>query len=1018
MTDIGMNLSGVSYYSTESPFIDRYKTSGGWTGVQSDYSYSTTAVPVDKAGYPTGFPAGAWGIAAQIGVDYFSAATPDRYVLTYSGTADLNISGAGARIVSSKPGEIVFDITNDSSNFVNLSTINMSTTDPIHDIHLVRQDQVDLYKSGEIFNPDFLAKASNWDTLRFMDWEMTNASAPVSWATRTTVDSASWSFGTGPNATGVPIEVMVKLANEAHANMWFNIPTQADDEYVRKALTYIRDNLDPSLKVNVEYSNEMWNWSFPASKYAQNKADALWGTDANGDGKIDGSDPKEYINGGWMMYYGYRSAQIASIADSVFTGANSARHSDILATQTVYTGLENYTFDGVAKANLGSVGQLFEQYAVTTYFGNALSSSDAKDQAVVLGWARSGAAGITAALGELEHGGSLSGNDSLEAMVKVFAYQAAVAKKYGMDMVAYEGGAHLTAAAYPAAVQQEVADFIAKLMNDPRMSTLYTKMIAEFSAAGGTELTAFADTAHNVVGGYWGVLDDIYQNSSPRYDALLAAAKAAGSATGTVPSTGGVVTAPSAPSSGTVTTPPTTTTPSTGTTTTPPTPSTPVITKPTTSTTTPTPAADSIHTALATYSLAATAHDLTYTGSAAFNGSGNDLDNKITGGSGDNALTGGAGADTLIGGAGGDYLYGGTGVDRLVGGGGDDSYFVDDSRDVVVELGNGGNDRVLSTVTYTLSDNVERLMLQGTAAIDGTGNGGDNWIFGNDGANHLYGLDGNDTLNGGAGNDTLHGGAGNDNLAGGDGVDSLVGGTGNDNLDGGTGADRMVGGTGDDIYTVDNAKDVVVENAGEGNDTIITTVNYTLPSNVENLYLNGGATIGTGNALNNWIVNQNASGSSTLYGMDGNDTLIGGSGTDTLVGGSGDDFLRGGDGNDVLKGGTGKDLLEGGAGADRFVFAPGDLAKTYATADTITDFSHAQGDKIDLSAFDATIGTSTNDTFTFLGSNSFTHHAGELRAMFTGGVWEVQGDTNGDGTPDLYLLVSTTTSLTASDFIL
>ncbi|OBQ43235.1 MAG: hypothetical protein AN484_13635, partial [Aphanizomenon flos-aquae WA102] len=138
--------------------------------------------------------------------------------------------------------------------------------------------------------------------------------------------------------------------------------------------------------------------------------------------------------------------------------------------------------------------------------------------------------------------------------------------------------------------------------------------------------------------------------------------------------------------------------------------------------------------------------NLTLQGTTAINGTGNDLNNIITGNTGNNVLTGGTGADTLIGGA------------------GNDSYYVDNTADIITENLNQGTDSVFSTVTYTLSANVENLTLQGTTAINGTGNDLNNSITGNTGNNTLDGGTGADTLTGNAGSDTLIGGLGNDTL--------------------------------------------------------------------------------------------------------------------------------------------------------------------------------------------------------------------------------------------------------------
>ncbi|MFN6096146.1 MAG: LamG-like jellyroll fold domain-containing protein, partial [Dolichospermum sp.] len=309
--------------------------------------------------------------------------------------------------------------------------------------------------------------------------------------------------------------------------------------------------------------------------------------------------------------------------------------------------------------------------------------------------------------------------------------------------------------------------------------------------------------------------------------------------------------------------------------------------------------------------------NLILTGIDAINGTGNAANNVITGNNGNNSLNGGAGTDTLIGGL------------------GDDIYIVDSTTDIITEQANEGTDTIQSSVTLTIATNLENLTLTGTAAINGTGNAGNNVITGNTGNNTLNGAAGNDTLNGGDGTDTLIGGTGNDvyivdsttdtiteqanagtdtiqsgvtltiatnleNLTltgtaeingtgnagnnvitGNGGNNTLDGAAGNDTLNGGDGIDTLVGGTGDDVYIVDTATDVITENVGQGTDIVqSSSVSYTLADNVENLTLTGTANInGTGNGINN-----------TITGNTGNNTLDGGAGTDTLIGGLGNDI--------------------------------------------------------------------------------------------------------------------------------
>lgn len=212
------------------------------------------------------------------------------------------------------------------------------------------------------------------------------------------------------------------------------------------------------------------------------------------------------------------------------------------------------------------------------------------------------------------------------------------------------------------------------------------------------------------------------------------------------------------------------------------------------------------------------------------NGTGNALNNYIFGSNGNNTLDGAAGADILFGGL------------------GNDTYTVDNAGDIVTESLNQGFDTINSSVSYTIAANVEVMNLTGvlgTEALNGTGNDAVNYLFGN---------------------------------------------AGNNILDGKAGADALVGKAGDDTYYVDNASDVILENANEGTDTVISSVSYNLSAsdpanaalvagaNADNLTLTGAAINAFGNALNN-----------NLTGNSNNNVISGGAGIDTMTGGTGND---------------------------------------------------------------------------------------------------------------------------------
>ena len=384
------------------------------------------------------------------------------------------------------------------------------------------------------------------------------------------------------------------------------------------------------------------------------------------------------------------------------------------------------------------------------------------------------------------------------------------------------------------------------------------------------------------------------------------------------------------------------------------------------------------------YTLGDNLENLTLTGTSAIDGTGNSLANSITGNSGNNTLDGGVGADSMAGGA------------------GDDLYRVDNAGDQVIEALNQGIDRIESTVSLTLGNNIENLTLLGSANLNATGN----------------------------------------NLA-----NIMIGNAGNNSLDGGAGIDQLIGGLGDDLYTVDNISDTVVENLGEGIDQVNASISHTLSANVENLTLTGNSAIsGTGNGLNN-VITGNA-GNNTLNGGDGNDTLNGGAGTDTLVGGLGDDIyvvdsstdtitegagagldtvqasatfslaaianvenltllnaaningtgnaldnsLIGNSGNNVLSGGAGNDSLTGGAGNDTLTGGAGtDTFNVDSGTDTVTDL--ASGDALVVSA-GATATTTVSTAFT---ATAATSNAGTANLSSAGLAVDLTAATGTNG---------------------
>jgi Ca2+-binding RTX toxin-like protein len=404
------------------------------------------------------------------------------------------------------------------------------------------------------------------------------------------------------------------------------------------------------------------------------------------------------------------------------------------------------------------------------------------------------------------------------------------------------------------------------------------------------------------------------------------------------------------------------------------------------------------------------------------NVTGSAFNDVLFGNGASNILIGGAGADVLLGLAGDDILIGGSGAaNQLQGGLGDDRYIVT-AADTIIEVAGEGTDAVETTLnSFTLAANLEILLFTGTGAFYG---------FGNATANRITGGASSDQLDGGAGDDILWGGGGADILLGGQGVDTLYGEAGNDVLNGGAGDDILTGGLGDDRYVVDSLGDQIIELAGQGVDTVETSLtSWTLADGLENLVYSGTAAFtGIGNAADNVITG--GIGDDTFIAGLGNDAFHGGAGFDTVdysavgsavtvklnggitqndgqggvdmltgiervIGTAFDDLLIGDGLGNTLIGGAGRDTLIGMAGDDTLIGGEGqantlqggignDLYVVSVAGDSVVELANEGVDTVQTALGAWTLGANLENLI-HTGSSAFTGTGNALANVITGG---------------------------------
>ncbi|SMX32869.1 type I secretion protein [Maliponia aquimaris] len=522
---LAIGLNGISDWSTQHPFLNLMKSSRGWVGNIGD-TWGAVRTEELRAGghldendWPLRIPEGVDALETVILTEQPAEATSLRgdYVMTWQGKAELKLVGR-ARRVRTEEGRLTFSYE-PGEGLVAISITAIDPDDPIRDIVILRAEHVPLYEAGAIFNPDWLARIEDVRAVRFMDWMVTNGSPVSTWDQRPVMQTASW------GEWGVPVEVMVRLANLIGADPWFNMPHRADDDYVRRFAEVVKRDLDPRLKAYVEFSNEVWNAGFPQAGWAREQATALWGE----------SDL------GWAQFYGLRAAQVMDIWTQVFGDDAENRLVRVVATHTGWPELEAQILQApLAFLRLGKMPvESFDAYAVTGYFGYEMGSEEMAQR--LDGWLDASEAAARVA-GEAEglqrvalreyvkerrfEGAIVPVARALEAgslrqlVGEVFPYHAGAARRNGLRLIMYEGGSHLVG--HGARVNDErLTQFFVEFSYTPEMAKLYEGLLAGWAEAGGSLFNAFVDIAPATMWGSWGALRHV-DDQTARWDMLMA----------------------------------------------------------------------------------------------------------------------------------------------------------------------------------------------------------------------------------------------------------------------------------------------------------------------------------------------------------------------------------------------------------------------------------------------------------------------------------------------------------------
>jgi hypothetical protein len=472
---MGTNLGMVSYWATQLPFVDIFKTSMPW--VSGDASSWNNGQPLDLDENLNVRSLAPGQIARTLMFQGSGQFPSGRYVLLYDGEGSFYCGGGATRNTAlSQPGRDVIDV--DSAQ--GAIAINITATDSFNYLRnfLLVLDSNESLLGQTNWDPRFLARVGSSSALRFMDWAQTNNSTLSAWADRPRVTDCRWS-----GEYGVPYEVMFDLANTLQADPWICIPHLAADDFVENLADLARDLVDPALKVHIEYSNEVWNSLFEQGQYCQAQGIAL------------ALDPSSFA--ARLKFQSRRSVQIFSMFESSFGGVS--RLTRVLAAQSANTWVGEQLMD------FENAHQHTDALAIAPYFGPSVTSSN---------YAQVMAMDVDQLLDHVE-------NVTIPGVGASMQDCANSANVRGLRCIAYEGGQHLVGVG-SLVNDQALSDLLIAANRHPRMRDLYLDYLALWRASGGELFVHFSDCTPYGIYGSWGAIEyrDQETSTAPKFRAI------------------------------------------------------------------------------------------------------------------------------------------------------------------------------------------------------------------------------------------------------------------------------------------------------------------------------------------------------------------------------------------------------------------------------------------------------------------------------------------------------------------
>ena len=482
---VGMNLAGFSDWEPAYPLVDLFKSTRNWVSQKKGAAWGQgPTLELDEHGWVKKLEEN-----CTAGVPLFPSVQGSMpagdYILLYEGKGEFEF--AGLNVVSNALGRIVVRVDEKTAT----SWITIKKTDPtdyVRNIRFILPGFEKTYKNDP-WNPQFLERWSGVACLRFMDWMDTNNSEIETWDERPVKTDMSYSG----YYKGVPLELMIDLANRLNTDAWFCMPGRANDEYVENFAKMVEEKLNPELRAYVEYSNEVWNGMFTQTRENTKRATEL--------GIGDPTMPWE----GNGKLYAKRAVEIGKIWHDVFE--DDDRVVRVLAWQC-----SDYWIGNILLPFEGTFTNV-DAVAIAPYInlaGFPKASGQPGPSAEEMGtWSEEKL---------LEHVSTTCLPDSIKYMTDI----AKVVHANNLDFIVYEGGQHMVGVG-GGENDKPLEELLKKANENPKMYAMYQTYFQAWEDAGGGLFCYFTSTSRWSKWGSWGVLNryDATLADSPKYVALI-----------------------------------------------------------------------------------------------------------------------------------------------------------------------------------------------------------------------------------------------------------------------------------------------------------------------------------------------------------------------------------------------------------------------------------------------------------------------------------------------------------------